>query len=417
MEAMSGDDASSSGDDASSSGDDASSSGGDCLTAGDDGSDAGASWLDAGDDGSDAGAFEQNAGASRLNAGATAADAGAFGPSRGASRTKAGVAGGQAGPKSPTASEERAGLGSLAWGAASNKHLARLNTGAVTHSKKVSFLLATGAGASAGFAPPDYQCPPPKRLMPLQVFFDQPGLTYDSGAVYDGDPVTPAQQPQPKRKMASLKLNLSRLNPTQVIALATLAESKLAPMDPGPPPVALPPPVAGLSAEVASMATARDVAKAANDAYESAKADLVNLKQVRDDKTDLLRVEVTAVGAALSGKAKGEAAILTLSGLPLAATPGAPLPAGPISNFTVTAGDMDGSLDWSWDPEPGSKTYELQITSTDPVTGPYVTKAQPTGSSATVSGLTSGQRVWGRVRGIGSDGEGPWTDPATKIVP
>lgn len=252
--------------------------------------------------------------------------------------------------------------------------------------------------------------------MPPQVFFDSPGVTYDDGSIYDGDPVAPAQ-PQPRRKMASLKLNLSRLTPTQVIALATLGETKLAPMDPGPPPVALTPPVAGIGAEVASMAAARDVAKAANDAYESAKAALVNLKQVRDDKTDLLRMEVTAVAAALSGKAKGSASVLTLSGWALAATPGAPVPAGAISNFMVTAGDMDGSVDYSWDPEQGSKSYEVQITTVDPVAGPYETKAQPTGSSANVPGLTSGQRVWGRVRGIGFDGPGPWTDPATKIVP
>jgi hypothetical protein len=33
------------------------------------------------------------------------------------------------------------------------------------------------------------------------------------------------------------------------------------------------------------------------------------------------------------------------------------------------------------------------------------------------TGLTSGQRVWLRVRGIGSNGPGAWSDPATKIVP
>ena len=118
-----------------------------------------------------------------------------------------------------------------------------------------------------------------------------------------------------------------------------------------------------------------------------------------------------------SGFLRFDPAILTLSGFPLAATPGGTTSAGPISNFTVTAGDMDGSLDYTWDPQPGSKSYELQITTVDPLTGPYVTKAQPIGSFATVDGLTSGQRVWGRVRGIGSQGEGPWTDPATKIGP
>ena len=34
-----------------------------------------------------------------------------------------------------------------------------------------------------------------------------------------------------------------------------------------------------------------------------------------------------------------------------------------------------------------------------------------------LSGLVSGTRVWVKVRVIGSQGPGPWSDPATKIVP
>jgi hypothetical protein len=40
-----------------------------------------------------------------------------------------------------------------------------------------------------------------------------------------------------------------------------------------------------------------------------------------------------------------------------------------------------------------------------------------TKSSATVTGLTSGQRVGFRVAAIGAAGQGPWSDPATQIVP
>lgn len=243
------------------------------------------------------------------------------------------------------------------------------------------------------------------------------GVRFDSGARFDEEeePATPT--PTRKKPMASLKLNLSRLNRTQTIALATTGVTMLAPVA-GTPPVPITPPVAGIGTEVAAMATARDVAEAANDAYEAAKAALVNLKQVADDKTDLLRVKVTACADALSAKAEGNAAILSLSGWPLAAAPGGPaMVPGPISNFTVTAGDMEQTLQYHWDPEAGSKTYELQITTVDPMAGPYVTKVQKAGSSADVDGLTSGQRVWARVRGIGSDTKGPWTDPATKIVP
>jgi hypothetical protein len=78
---------------------------------------------------------------------------------------------------------------------------------------------------------------------------------------------------------------------------------------------------------------------------------------------------------------------------------------------------MDGALDAVWDPEVNSRTYEVQLTTVDPVAGPWTTKAQPTASTTTLNSMTSGQRVWIRVRGVGTKGQGPWSDPATKIVP
>jgi len=38
-------------------------------------------------------------------------------------------------------------------------------------------------------------------------------------------------------------------------------------------------------------------------------------------------------------------------------------------------------------------------------------------SSATVPGLTSGTRYWFRVAGVGTAGQGAWSDPATKVAP
>ena len=90
---------------------------------------------------------------------------------------------------------------------------------------------------------------------------------------------------------------------------------------------------------------------------------------------------------------------------------------GQIKNFSLTAGANDGQVDASFDPEDFAKTYEVQIATVDPVAGPWVTKATPTASNCSIPGLTSGQRVWGRARAIGTNGPGPWSDPATKIVP
>ena len=70
------------------------------------------------------------------------------------------------------------------------------------------------------------------------------------------------------------------------------------------------------------------------------------------------------------------------------------------------------------DPLKGAQSYEVQI-SVDPVSGtswqPKLTAGK---SSATLTGLTTGARIWVRVRGIGANNaSGVWSDPAVKTVP
>ena len=212
--------------------------------------------------------------------------------------------------------------------------------------------------------------------------------------------------------MSSISAGLSRKNPAQLIALADLVAPKLAPAAPATPPIP------NLAAKVTALLAQRGIAKTASDNYEAAKTALVALKATRDAEADDLRAEHTALISTIEGEAKGDAAMLASSGYALAAASvQSSSPPAQIHNLSLTAGDAEGSVDLSYDPEPLAKTYEVQVTTTDPVAGPYVTKDQPTTSSTTVTGLTSGQRVWARVRGIGANGPGPWSDPATKIVP
>lgn len=212
--------------------------------------------------------------------------------------------------------------------------------------------------------------------------------------------------------MSSISAGLSRKNPAQLIALADLVIPKLAPTAPATPPIP------NMAAKVTSLTTKRDAAKTANDTYEAAKAALVALKSARDDAADDLRKEHVSVISAVESEAKGDTTMLAATGYPLAsASTPSTTPPGQIFNLTLTAGDHEGTLDLTFDPEALAKTYEVQLTSVHPVDGPWTTMAQITTSSTTLTGLTSGQRVWVRVRAIGSNGMGAWSDPATKIVP
>ncbi len=250
---------------------------------------------------------------------------------------------------------------------------------------------------------------------PLNPHYDDPAVFYDAGFFYaDGVPDTPVQPPTSRRKkiMSLISAGLSRKNPGQLVELADLVTPKLAPAAPATPPVP------NISGKVAALVTQRNAAKAANDAYESARAALVALKNARDAEADKLRVEHSAVISAIEAEAKGDTVMAAASGYPLASpNTSSSTPPGQIANLALTAGDDDGSLDASYDPDPLARSYEVQVTSVDPVAGPWATKAQPTSSHVTLTGLASGQRVWARVRGIGANGPGPWSDPATKIVP
>jgi len=83
----------------------------------------------------------------------------------------------------------------------------------------------------------------------------------------------------------------------------------------------------------------------------------------------------------------------------------------------ATAGALRFAAETSFDPDELAYTYEVQVTTVDPVNGPWTTVVTPTASVFKLTGLTSGQRVWVRVRGVGAQGSGGWSDPFTKIVP
>jgi hypothetical protein len=90
---------------------------------------------------------------------------------------------------------------------------------------------------------------------------------------------------------------------------------------------------------------------------------------------------------------------------------------GQVLNLTLTMGDMDSELDATWDRVRGAKSYEMQISLESMTPTSWTNLPSVTKSAAKLTGLTSGQRVWLRVRAVGAAGHGGWSDPATKIVP
>jgi len=247
---------------------------------------------------------------------------------------------------------------------------------------------------------------------PHNPHYDEIGVFYDSGFFYaDGVPDTPTLKKK-TNVMAKLKLGLSRLTPEELVALTKHVHPKVAPAAPGVPPVP------GVEEEAAELLTASNESEAANTAYANAKTAFDEAKVMRRQKGDVLRQAHGIMGSALETKSKGAEGPLSATGYELAETAStATEPPPKVNNLVATAGDADATIDAACDPAPRAHSYLWEITTGDPVTGPYTPTAPTTASSTTLTGLTSGTRYWIRVAGVGSQGVGPWSDPVSKIAP
>lgn len=234
------------------------------------------------------------------------------------------------------------------------------------------------------------------------AFYDT-AATFDSGLLYDqAIPTTPL------RKMAKVKLELKSKSDGDLNAFAKNHITKMTGN-------------ANFTAPDPDAATLQGF----SDEYDVALADANAAQQTAKEKTAIKETKRAALETGLSKR--GKYVDLKSDGVPEKIISagfdimGDKTPAGvpaQVSNLSLTAGDNAGEIDAQWDPVVGGKiTYEIQ-TSLDPMTPTsWTNQPRSTKSKSAITGLTSGSRVWIRVRATNSAGEGAWSDPATKIVP
>ena len=82
-------------------------------------------------------------------------------------------------------------------------------------------------------------------------------------------------------------------------------------------------------------------------------------------------------------------------------------------------GKNQGELVPDWEPVDKARNYTVQVfTDVNNPATTVVKEVTVNPSKATLTGLTRGTNVWVRIRANGgSTGNGPWSDPANKIVP
>ena len=203
-----------------------------------------------------------------------------------------------------------------------------------------------------------------------------------------------------------VKLGLDRLNPQEKVALARQIVTAMT----GNANFTTPNPT------LASVTTLANTAATKIAAHDSAKAAAETALADRDVAVTALAGGVTLLGAYVENITAGDRVKIESAGMAVRSA-GAPVgPLGQVLDLAVSEGDFDGTLDAMWKPVRGAKSYEVQV-STNSETG-WAAKMTASRSSARIEGLTSGTKLWVRVRAVGADNKpGPWSDPATKVVP
>lgn len=235
--------------------------------------------------------------------------------------------------------------------------------------------------------------------------YDTPGLTYDSGVFYDA----PAGPQLETTKMAKVKLGLGSMTPDEILSLTnqiiTAMTGNANFTTPNPSLASVTTALTLATTKVAAQKAAQQAAKQATDDRDAAIATLVTL--------------VTSLSDYVANVTQGNKVKIESAGMSVkaSAAPIGPLPQ--VQNLSITAGDAEGRLDLQWDPVRGTKNYQVQM-STDPnVPANWKLVDSCSGSKLSLTGLTSGQKLWFRVkaRAPKAANDGAWSDPATKIVP
>ena len=233
------------------------------------------------------------------------------------------------------------------------------------------------------------------------------GVTYDSGIFYDAAP-----PPQPPRRMAKIKVKLN-LDTKSDANLLTFAQQHQTAMTgnanfttPLPSAANFTAALTPYQTALANFNSAQAAAKLATTVKDTARAALETMLTARGNY-----VELTASSAV------DPVAVVESAAFGVKSSGGATTVPDMVANLSITSGDNAGELDLQWDPAKGAKTYDIEL-SPDPVTATsWVAQPSVSKSKAVVLGLTSGAKMWTRVRAVGAGGIGAWSNVVSKIVP
>ena len=207
--------------------------------------------------------------------------------------------------------------------------------------------------------------------------------------------------------MASIKLNFARLSVQDKLAttrrIITTMGGDARFVTPRPP--------------LQSISQLTGELEEAENNVQAARQDAKAKTTIRNNREDDLDAAVATLVAYVTSMAGGDEELIEAAGMTVRNAPGtSTTPAQPAA-LSATAGDNDGTMDLSWDPVVAATSYVIEASPDPPTATSWGHHGVSTKSTFTVTGLTSGTRLWFRVAAVNPNGQSPWSDPATKIVP
>lgn len=235
------------------------------------------------------------------------------------------------------------------------------------------------------------------------------GAQFDAGQRFDQAGPGPVLPPSPKTKrMNKLKLELQKKSVEEKLAMGLTHITAMTGNANYPAATRVP-----TDAQVQAAQDDLAAKKAAADTAEAAWKATIAARDVSEINWDTV---FTARANNCEAVTPNDSAALATAGFPLRSspTPIGNLPAP--GNLRATMGDLEGQIDLIWDAVKGASSYIVECKEHE-TAQPWTQTKLLNQSRMTVTGLTSGKIYAFRVRALGSNGEGPWSDEAVKMAP
>jgi len=234
--------------------------------------------------------------------------------------------------------------------------------------------------------------------------YDTAGLTYDSGVLYDATFLPTGRR---KKIMPKVKFSLDGLSDAQVIQRCTSAKTALTGN-------------AAFTTPIPSLTTFGGLITTAQTKLTTSDNAAIASKQATADKDDAiaaLKQAASQLATYVELTAAGDENKIMSAGMDVRASRVPASAPGTVMNLSITAGDNAGELDLQWDPLSTANRYEAQLCAASDFATGVINLPSTSKSTSVANGLTTGTRMWARIRALNAAGPGAWSDVATKIVP